>query len=169
MMQNRTTRQCCAVLILAAAYFQYEKTEAAMETEYRQLGGTNPPVSTAAQSNEVQALKRMGPKNSSESLKRKVEGMIIPEVNVRAASVGDVIDFLKEQTLALSGDKVPINLVWDAPEAAKLVKVTLNLRDVPLAEALKYVTESAGLHYRIDAHAIVIYGPPPATPPHAKP
>ena len=38
----------------------------------------------------------------------------------------------------------------------------MNLRHVPLADVLKYVTESAGLRYRVDPHAVVIYQAPPA-------
>jgi type II secretory pathway component GspD/PulD (secretin) len=52
---------------------------------------------------------------------------------------------------------------------AESQKVTLNLRSVPLADVLKYVTESAGLRYRVDPHAVVIYQPPPAVPAEASP
>ena len=41
---------------------------------------------------------------------------------------------------------------------------TLNLHNIPLADVLKYVTESAGLRYRTDAHAVVIYKPLPTVP-----
>jgi hypothetical protein len=107
-------------------------------------------------------------RNASASLRRRIEGVIVPEVNVREASVSEVIDFLKEQAQTLSANKSPVNVVWEAPEQTKTAKVTLSLHEVPLTDALKYVTESVGLHYRVDAHAIVIYRPP-ATPPHAKP
>lgn len=107
--------------------------------------------------------------SSSASLRRRIESLVIPEVNVRGASVIEVVDFLKEQGQTLSVDKAPINIVWEAPEETKTAKVTMSLREVPLAEALRYVTESVGLRYRVDAHAIVIYIPPPAAPPHAKP
>jgi len=113
--------------------------------------------------------------NAPQSLKRKLETLIVPEVNVREATVGDVVEFLQNQGQTLSEDKSPINMVWQAPEEAKTAKVTLNLRDVPLADALKYVTQSAGLRYRVDPHAIVFYSVSPATPgksapsSHAKP
>ena len=46
----------------------------------------------------------------------------------------------------------------------KAAKVTLNLHSIPLGDVLKYVTESAGLRYRVDPHAIVIYKPLPIAP-----
>ncbi|HUJ08681.1 MAG TPA: hypothetical protein VL171_01520 [Verrucomicrobiae bacterium] len=113
-------------------------------------------------------------KNTRASLKRKIESLVIPEVNVREASLVDVMDFLQKQGQTLSADKAPINFVWQVPEQAKTAKVTLSLHDVPLADALKYVTQSCGLRYRVDPHAIVIFQPVPAPPanspsPHAKP
>ena len=105
----------------------------------------------------------------SASLRQKISSLVVPEVSVREASVSEVINFLKEQAQTLSPDKGSINVVWEAPEETKTAKVTLRLREVPLADALRYVTESVGLRYRVDAHAIVIYIPPPAAPPHAKP
>jgi hypothetical protein len=109
---------------------------------------------------EIEDKKRH--EDSSSSLQRQLEETIIPEVNVRDAAAADVIDFLQTESQKRSGDKTPINFVWQAPEDAKTAKVTLNLRGVPLADVLKYVTESAGLRYRIDTYAIVIYKPLPA-------
>jgi hypothetical protein len=117
---------------------------------------------------EIQS-ERAQQQSLSASLRQKIDSLIVPEINVREASVSDVVNFLKEQAQALSADKASVNVIWEAPEETKTAKVTLSLREVPLADALKYVTESVGLRYRVDAHAIVIYLPPPAAPPHAKP
>lgn len=121
---------------------------------------------------EIQQKQRES--SSSVDLQRQLNETIIPEVSVREAPVIDVIEFLRVQSNKVSGDKTPINLVWQAPEDAKTAKVTLNLRKIPLADVLKYVTEIAGLRYRIDAHAVVIYKPLPTAskdspPPNAKP
>jgi hypothetical protein len=111
---------------------------------------------------EIEDKKRH--QNSSSGLRRQLEETIVPEVNVRDATAADVIDFLQTESEKLSGGKNPINFVWQAPEDAKAAKVTLNLRGVPLADVLKYVTESAGLRYRVDPYAIVIYKPLPVAP-----
>ena len=97
-------------------------------------------------------------------LKHKLAGIVIPEVNVREAAVADVIDSLQTEAQKRSADRTPINFVWQAPEESKTAKVTLILRSVPLTDVLKYVTELAGLRYRVDAHAVVIYKPVPAAP-----
>ena len=107
--------------------------------------------------------------NLSGDLRRKLDETVIPEVSVQETPVIDVIGFLREQSQKLSSDKTPINLVWQAPEDAKATKVTLSLRKIPLADVLKYVTEIAGLRYRVDTHAVVIYKPLPAVPTDSPP
>lgn len=109
---------------------------------------------------EIQDRRRQ--QNPSADLKHKLEDIIIPEVIVRDAAAADVIDLLQAETQKRSVDKTAINFVWQAPEEAKTAKVTLNLRNVPLADALKYVTDGVGLRYRVDAHAVVIFKPLPA-------
>lgn len=116
---------------------------------------------------EIQEKRRQ--QNPSGDLRQKLEEIIIPEVNVREAAVADVIDTLQTEGQKRSVDKTPINFVWQAPEEAKTAKVTLNLRRVPLADVLKYVTEIAGLRYRVDAHAVVIYKPMPVAPKESSP
>jgi len=106
---------------------------------------------------------------SSTALKETLDEIIIPEVNFRGAGVAEVIDSLQTESQKVSGADTPINFVWQAPEAVKTAKVTLNLRGVPLADVLKYVTESAGLRYRVDPHAVVIYQPLPAAPTESSP
>jgi hypothetical protein len=103
------------------------------------------------------------------ALRETLEEIVIPEVNFRGAGVVEVIDYLQTESQKVSGSENPINFVWEAPESSKTAKVTLNLRGVPLADVLKYVTESAGLRYRVDPHAVVIYQPPAARQTEASP
>jgi hypothetical protein len=102
--------------------------------------------------------------HSSITLRATLDDIIIPEVNFRGAGAADVIEFLRTESQKVSGADNPINFVWEAPESFKTAKVTLNLRGVPLSDVLKYVTDSAGLRYRVDPYAVVIYQPPPAMP-----
>lgn len=96
---------------------------------------------------------------SSATLQEIMDEIVIPEANFRGAGVADVIDFLRTESQKVLGTGNPINFVWEAPESYKSATVTLNLRNVPMADVLKYVMESAGLRYRVDPHAVVIYQP----------
>ena len=116
---------------------------------------------------EIQEKKRQ--QDSSSDLRHKLDDTVIHELNVRDATVLDVIELLRAESQKVSADKTPINFVWQAPEASKAAKVTLNLHNVPLGDVLKYVTESAGLRFRADTHAIVIYKPLPIAPKESAP
>lgn len=100
----------------------------------------------------------------SATLQETLDELIVTEINFHEAGVGDVIDFLQAESLKVTGTNEPINFVWEAPESFKTAKVTLSLRQVPLADALKYVTVISGLRYRVDPHAVVIYEAPPPAP-----
>ena len=110
----------------------------------------------------------------SYALRNKLEKIIVPEVSVRQAAPADVIEYLNAEANKRSPDKTQINFVWLVPAGIKLNPVTLNLRNVPLTDVLNFVTQLAGLRYRVEAHAVVIYKSeperriPPATEPNAK-
>jgi hypothetical protein len=116
---------------------------------------------------EIQEKKHQ--QNSFSNLRHTLNDTMIHELNVRDATVADVIELLRAESQKVSADKTSVNFVWQAPEASKAAKVTLNLHNIPLGDVLKYVTESAGLRYRTDAHAIVIYKPLPTVPKESAP
>jgi len=116
---------------------------------------------------EIQEKKRQ--QDSSSDLRHKLDETMIHELNVRDAPVMDVIQILRTESEKASANKTAINFVWQAPESSKAAKVTLNLHNIPLADVLKYVTESAGLRYRADTHAVVIYKPLPTVPKESAP
>ena len=55
----------------------------------------------------------------------------------------------------------PVNFVTmvSEAEAAQLPRVTLKLTNVPMEDALRYICEAAGLRFRVDKHAVVIFTP----------
>jgi hypothetical protein len=110
------------------------------------------------------------------ALRHQLEQITLPEVSFREANPKDVLDYLGGETKRYSTDNIPINFVWLVPAETKLRPVSLNLKNVPFIDVLGYVTRLAGLKYRVEAHAVVIYKPepekpiPPASEPlHVKP
>jgi hypothetical protein len=92
-------------------------------------------------------------------LKGKLNDIIVPELDVHEANAVDVIEFLRTESKRLSVDKTEINFVWQVPPDQRLPKVSLNLRQIPLIDAIRYVTQLAKLSYRVETHAVVIYVP----------
>jgi hypothetical protein len=104
--------------------------------------------------------------NPTRGLKKKLDGILIPEVNVREANVRDVVQFLQDESGRLSPDKTGVNFVWLVPAEEKVPPVTMQLRKMPLAEVIRYVLAAARLNYRVEPYAVVIYKetPEPAPP-----
>jgi hypothetical protein len=90
-------------------------------------------------------------------LKRQLDKTVVPEINFREANPLDVIEYLRDESKKYTPDKSDINYVWLVPPDAKVGVVTLSLRSVSLTDVLHYVTQMAGLRYRLDPHAVVIY------------
>lgn len=95
-------------------------------------------------------------------LRRKLEQIIIPEINLREAVAADAVMHLRDETRRLDPAKEGVNIVWQVPPDAPVNRVTLNLRNVPVGEAFRYVAQMAGVRYRIETHAVVF------TPPEAR-
>ena len=104
---------------------------------------------------------RLPQRDPAAELKRKLDAMVLPEVNFRDAKVEDVITFLQRQTGLLSSDKTEINFVSLLPAGERLPSITVLLRRVPVSDVIRYVMELAKLRYRVEEHAVVIYKPEP--------
>jgi hypothetical protein len=123
--------------------------------------------------NEIQDKQRqISRKVLGVDLKGKLSNIIVPELDVHEANAVDVIEFLRAESKRLSVDKTEINFVWQVPPDQRLPKVSLNLRQIPLIDAIRYVTQLAKLSYRVETHAVVIYvpgkGAPSSAPSNAK-
>lgn len=105
----------------------------------------------------------------AEGLTKRLATIIFPVVQFRAASPQDVIDYLRHESGRFATDKTEVNFVWQVPDSVQLPPITLNLKNIPLSDVLNYATQLAGLRYRVEPHAVVIYKPEPSTAPNVKP
>ena len=114
---------------------------------------------------------------------KKLNEIIFPEINFREAVISDVVNFLSEESRKLDPEKAGVNIVLGAgvapsaaPEAPTAVspdntqaggaapapapeggrKITLNLRNVPMIDALRYITSLANLKFRVESSAVLI-------------
>jgi len=104
----------------------------------------------------------------AEVLIKKLAAITFPSVQFRAANPQDVIEYLRQESSKLTADKAEINFVWQVPGDVPVPPITLSLKNIPLTEVLNYVTQLAGLRYRVEPHAVVIYKSEPAASPNVK-
>jgi predicted Zn-dependent protease len=140
----------------------YDEAEAAC----REILAQKPDEPTAKQLlREIEALrqKRMA-QDPGYALRRKLEQMVIPQVSFSNANPKDIVDYLARETSKLSPDKSAINFVWLVPAEVKLATVTVDRENTTLADILNEIARIAGLKYRVEAHAVVLYKPEPTEP-----
>ena len=109
-------------------------------------------------------------------LTRKLQAIVIPRLDFRDATVAEAVEFLKKKSAELDTAepdpaKRGVNFVLNlgaAPEAAPQ-RLTLSLSNIPLLEALKYVTGLASLKFKVERSAVVIVPVGAKTKPAAAP
>ena len=108
------------------------------------------PAKPAVESEEAAAAK----------LTKKLETIVIPRLEFRDATVAEVVDCLRKrcecetETDPMRDVNFVLNLSA-APETAPQ-RITVSLSNIPLFEALKYVTSLANLKFKIERNAVVI-------------
>lgn len=96
----------------------------------------------------------------TQSINRKLDEIVIPRVNLTGARIDEAIEFLKKRsqefdTSAEDPTDRGVNFVVKAdPNSAQ--PITLELGQVPLREALKYIVENAGLKYKVEPYAVLV-------------
>ena len=120
---------------------------------------------------------------SKDAITRKLNGTIIQRMDLQEASIREVVDLLKQKSRELDSStedpkKRGVNIVLKLPkdvsgnastaggdnkkqevagsQVTEQTKVTLALNNVPLIEAIRYLTELAGLKYKVEPFAVSI-------------
>jgi hypothetical protein len=83
--------------------------------------------------------------------------ILIPTVDFRDATVREAVAFVSQKVRELSGGKQSLNVVWMvSPEQTASARVTLNLRNMPASEVLRYIGASSNLRFTYNAVAVKI-------------
>ncbi|WP_395744474.1 Amuc_1098 family type IV pilus outer membrane protein [Prosthecobacter sp.] len=94
-------------------------------------------------------------------LTEKMNKIIFPTVSFQGATIEEAIEYLRVKSRDLDNftgaDGVKgVNIILRPGEAPSNASISLDLKDVPMAEALRYVTELAQMKYKVEAHAVVV-------------
>ncbi len=94
-------------------------------------------------------------------LTEKMNKIIFPTVSFQGATIEEAIEYLRVKSRDLdtftdaSGVK-GINIILRTGDAPSNASISLDLKDVPMSEALRYVTELAQMKFKVEAHAILV-------------
>lgn len=92
-------------------------------------------------------------------LQTKSQSLRLPKTTFSNATLPEAVDYLRAKSREFDPDKQGINIIVKE-DAGKTAKLTLDLRDVPLHEALRYVTELSNTHVTYTTDAVVIAAGP---------
>ncbi|OYW76243.1 MAG: hypothetical protein B7Z37_09705 [Verrucomicrobia bacterium 12-59-8] len=94
-------------------------------------------------------------------LTEKMNKIIIPTVQLQDATIEEAIEYLRVKSRDLdtftdaSGTK-GVSMILRTGNTPSNARITLDLKDVPLSEALRYVTELAQMKYKVETHAVLV-------------
>ena len=98
-------------------------------------------------------------------MKRKVQSIMIPELNLSDASIDDAVKMLRQlsrqyDTTEIDSKKKGVNIVIQLnplinSNTKEIGHITLSMRNIPLGEAIKYVGEAENLSDRVEPFAVV--------------
>ena len=94
-------------------------------------------------------------------LTQKMNSIIFPSVQFQGATIEEAIEYLRVKSRDL--DTTPdssgvkgVNIILRTGDAPNNASISLDLSDVPMSEALRYVTELAQMKFKVEAHAVLV-------------
>ena len=88
---------------------------------------------------------------------KQLQALILPKVQLQDATLGSVLEFLKNQATKNSDGKANVNFVVQLPEEmVKTKAVTLSLTNVPFTEVLRYLGDLAEITFTYEKYAISV-------------
>jgi|GEM_PF-1048434 len=95
--------------------------------------------------------------------------IMIPKMEFREATIEEAVAFLRKKSHDLSADGREINIVLKLPKGGEEGRITLDLTNIPLIEAVRYVAGLSNLNLHVQPNALVlgdlaVAETPPAAP-----
>ncbi len=91
------------------------------------------------------------------TLQKQYESLILPKVEFGDVTLREAMEGLRALAKNASNGKVVPNVIIRSEEAAEK-KLSLNLSNIPLSEAINYVTQLTNTKATYDKHAVTISG-----------
>jgi hypothetical protein len=92
-------------------------------------------------------------------LKQKLDQIILPKVEFNGATLEQALEYLRTQSRKLdkstSGEK-GVKIILRLDDTPITESITLNVQDLPLSEAIRYVTELTQTKYRVEENSVLI-------------
>jgi beta-lactamase regulating signal transducer with metallopeptidase domain len=103
------------------------------------------------------------PGTEKSPLQAKLDSIFLPSVVLTDATLTEAVEFLRRKSLDLDTTTTDpsqkgVNMIIKENDRTPEARITLNLKNIPLGEALKYVVEVAGQSYEVKPFGVIIGG-----------
>ncbi len=109
------------------------------------------------ETNNMLAFIRSNHKIDEGTLKQKYATVILPKLDMQDVTLAEAIDGLRTLSKNASGGKVTPNLMIKGADIGER-KLTLALSNIPLTEALNYITQLTNTKATYDKHVVILSG-----------
>lgn len=94
-------------------------------------------------------------------LTEKMDKIVFPTVQFQNASVDEAIEYLRMKskdldTYEADPTRKGVNIILRGGDAPGGSAISLDLKNVPMSEALRYITDLAQLKYKVESYAVVV-------------
>jgi hypothetical protein len=101
--------------------------------------------------------------NPGAKLTEKLNRIILPVLHFKEATIEEALEYLRTQSRALDKSPGPsdtkgVNFILRQEKNPEKTSITLDLKDVPLSEALRYVTELSQRVYKVESEGVIVAG-----------
>jgi general secretion pathway protein D len=99
--------------------------------------------------------------NGGKYLTEKMRRIIFPTVQFSGATIDEAIEFLRIKSRDLDNEETDptkrgVNIILKPAEGAPPASISLDLKDVPMEEALRYITELASMKVKVESFAVLV-------------
>ncbi|MES2505214.1 MAG: Amuc_1098 family type IV pilus outer membrane protein [Verrucomicrobiota bacterium] len=95
-----------------------------------------------------------GIRGGREAIQQKLRDLKISQIDFSGATLEEVMEYLRVRARDLDPTGKGVDFVVSIPADHPARPISLNLKEVPIEEVLRYVTEIAGITYRVEDYAV---------------
>jgi general secretion pathway protein D len=90
------------------------------------------------------------------SIDQKLSSIFIPTIDFNGASIEDATSYLSSESKRIDPEHKGVNFIIQPEASTSAKQITLQLTNVPLGEALRYICQLAGVKDKVEDYAISI-------------
>jgi hypothetical protein len=109
------------------------------------------------ETNNMLAFIRANHKIDEGSLKKQYATVVLPKVEMQVVTLAEAIDGLRALSKNASGGKITPNVIIKGEDVMQR-KLSLALSNIPLSEALNYITQLTNTKATYDKHVVILSG-----------